>query len=147
MQIALGKNPKGERLALVIGGATKDADVRTTQNGKTVVKFGLGIGKRADDSSIYADCEAWGRVGELAKTVKKGDIVLAAGYLHSHEYNGQTYTSLNCEIVLNASLMGTAAISQAAAQVTGQPAESTAQTTAPQENGFTEITGEDDLPF
>lgn len=133
---------------LIIGGATKDAEEKTFDSGKTKVRFSLGVGKRADDTSIYADCEAWGRAAELAKTIKKGDLVLAAGDIRSHEYNGKTYTSLNCEIVINASLMGAAGLAQAAGQVNTQASASASTAPTQGDTGFTEIAADNDsLPF
>lgn len=133
---------------MVIGGATKDAEERTTQSGKTVVKFSLGCGKRADDSSIYADCEAWNRVADLAKGIKKGDLVMAAGSIRPYtSQTGKTYNNLNCEIVVNASLMGVAGITQAAAKLQGNtPASVPTAATAPNTD-FVEIGADDGLPF
>ena len=141
MQFVVGKNPNGEKLVVVIGGATKDAESKTFDSGKTKVQFSLGVGKRADGSSIYADCEAWGRVGEQAKDIHKGDVVFAAGSVRSHEYNGKTYTSVNCEIVINASAtLNNANVPASAGDTNDSPKENA-------ETDFEEIGEDDALPF
>lgn len=141
MQFVVGKNAEGEKLVVVIGGATRGAESKTFDSGKTKVRFSLGVGKRADGSGIYADCEAWGRVSEQAHGIHKGDVVFAAGAVRSHEYNGKTYTSVNCEIVIDASATFSSANAQAEARGESGSAKENVET------DFEEIGDDGTLPF
>lgn len=81
---------------IAVGRVTKDAEVKTTKNGKEKVKFSFAF---ADKD--YMNVEAWGdsHQGQVAAALEKGDQIFVAGTVRSWEYNGKTYTSLDAEFV------------------------------------------------
>ena len=96
--------------------------IRLTQN---------GVWRRedADDSTVFANCEAW-QVSELRRRNKKGDPVLVFGQMRSHEYNGRTYHTLVADFV----------------QFIGSTTEMQPEPQQPEQEAF--FTAEDDdLPF
>jgi len=88
----------GNGFVMVVGKATKDADYRLvgTKN-SALCKLGLVVGRKEDDSPIYANIDAWWDLAGACKGVRKGDTVLALGTIEEREYNGQTYKTLRAE--------------------------------------------------
>jgi len=85
-------------LTIVIGNATKDAEVKTVGEKKSLVaSFGLAIGKRQDTTTIFANCKAWRHLATYASGIRKGDTVIVAGKFESREWEGKTYTDLTAE--------------------------------------------------
>lgn len=100
MQCVLGKNPEGKAIVMVVGGATRDAEVKMVgDSGKSKVTFSLGFGKNKNEENIYANCDAWGNLRGYASTIEKADTVCAIGTIHSYTSptNGKTYNTLNVE--------------------------------------------------
>lgn len=100
MQVVLGKNPDGKSIVLVVGGATKDAEVKVFGEKSTKkVCLSLGLGKNKNDENIYANCDVFGRLRGYASTIEKADVVMAIGTIHSYTSptNGKTYNTLNVE--------------------------------------------------
>jgi len=78
-------------LLLIAGGVGKDAELRTTQNGKKVLGFSVGVSGR-DKETTWFDCSLWGERGEkLAPYIKKGGKVTVSGQVSAREYNGKAY--------------------------------------------------------
>lgn len=79
-----------------IGRATKDAEVSTTNNGKSVAKFTLAVDRRfknADGEKVadFINIVAWSKLAEICgKYVKKGKQVAVIGEVQgrSYEVNG-----------------------------------------------------------
>lgn len=75
-----------------IGRATKDVEVSTTNNGKSVAKFTIAIDRRfknADGEKVadFINIVAWSKLAEICgKYVKKGKQVAVIG-----EVQGRTY--------------------------------------------------------
>ena len=80
-----------------IGRATKDAEVSTTNNGKSVAKFTIAVDRRyknADGEKVadFINIVAWSKLAEICgKYVKKGKQVAVIGELQgrSYEVNGE----------------------------------------------------------
>lgn len=84
----------------LIGNATKDAELRTTPNGKSVCAIDLAIGRRFDkDKTDFFHVIAWNGLAETCgKYVKKGMKIAAVGELQARTYeakDGTTRVSLD----------------------------------------------------
>lgn len=86
---------------MVAGYVARDAEMRTTQNGKTLTTWGVAAAKIKKDDGNYetkwTNCQAWHDTARAAATIKKGDTVLCIGRLETNEYNGKTYKNLVVE--------------------------------------------------
>lgn len=81
----------------VIGNVTRDAELRNTQTGDSVLNFALARNDRRTKEATFVDCSIWGKLGEsLAPYLKKGQKVYCEGELSTREYNGKTY--LQCRV-------------------------------------------------
>lgn len=77
-----------------MGNLTRDPELRTTPNGKSVCSFSLALNhsyKGADGNWVeetdYVDVTAWGPLGErVAQYVTKGRPVLVSGRLQSQSW-------------------------------------------------------------
>lgn len=85
---------------IITGFVARDAETKSTKNGKDYVTFSVAIGKDKDDKSIWTSCKAWGDAAKVAATIVKGDTVLCVGRLDKHEYNGKTYKEIVCEFII-----------------------------------------------
>lgn len=86
---------------MVAGYVARDAEMRTTQNGKTLTTWGVAAAKIKKDDGNYetkwTNCQAWHDTARAAVTIKKGDTVLCIGRLETNEYNGKAYKNLVVE--------------------------------------------------
>lgn len=76
---------------LLTGGLTKDPELSTTNSGKQVCRFSIGVKRDftgADQpESDYFNCVAWAGLGETCgKYLKKGSKVLVEGQMLTHSY-------------------------------------------------------------
>ena len=85
---------------MACGNATKDAEFKLLGEKNTPnCKWGMAVGKDKDDNTVFANCEAWGRLANYAANIKKGDPVLVFGQMRSREYNDKTYHTLVADFV------------------------------------------------
>lgn len=119
---------------IVCGYVAKDAELKTTQTGKSLCRWSVSVGTRQkgeEKETIWVSCQAWHDAARAASQIKKGDTVLAVGKIETNKYEGKTYKNLVCEFV---SIMR------------GAPAES-----APASSGFEDLSSfeaiENDVPF
>lgn len=83
--------------AMVLGNATRDAELRTTPNGKSVASFAVATNRRWKDQSgetkdevQFHEIVAWGKLAEIAsQIVKKGTKVYVEGRLQTRNWEGQ----------------------------------------------------------
>lgn len=69
---------------VITGGITRDAEIKSTPNGKTVANFSVADTRGWGDNqkSIFLDCVAWDKLAETAgKIIKKGKQVWISGSL------------------------------------------------------------------
>ena len=72
-------------LVCLIGRLTKDPELKTTQNGKSVVTFSLAVDGFKDTDFI--DCVSWNATAEnLAKVKKKGEQIALTGRITTRSY-------------------------------------------------------------
>jgi single-stranded DNA-binding protein len=85
---------------LITGNASKDAELkRVGEKQSPNTKWGVAVGKDAEDKVVFVNCEAWGRLAYKASEIQKGDPVLVIGKLESHEYQGKTYHTVVAEFL------------------------------------------------
>jgi len=76
----------------IAGNIGKDAELRTTQNGKQVAGFSVAVSKGRDQETIWFDCSLWGeRAAKLAPYLTKGSRVTVSGEVSAREHNGKAY--------------------------------------------------------
>ena len=99
---------KAGKYAILCGYVPRDADVRQTQSGKMVVNFSVKRGETSNEDGTktaqWINCVAWQRIGEIARYIQKGDVVLCTGELQERTYDTRdgdtrTVTELVCEFV------------------------------------------------
>ena len=75
----------------IIGGLTRDPESRTTQSGKQVCTFTVGVNRRNDrDKSDFFRVNAWGELGNnCAKYLSKGKRVRVTGSVSLSTYTAQ----------------------------------------------------------
>ena len=85
----------------IIGNATADATLRTTQNGVSVCSFSVAVrgkGKNKENETTFFNVTAWRALGETcAKYVKKGKKVCVVGPVSISTYdskNGEKRSNL-----------------------------------------------------
>ncbi len=90
---------KGFNKVTLLGNLTRDPELRTTPNGRSVCSFSLAVnrtwnnqqGEKQEDVSFF-DCTAWGKAGEIINQyVQKGQALLISGRLNQRtwEQDGQ----------------------------------------------------------
>ncbi len=77
---------------ILIGRLTKNAELKSTPNGKSVTNFTLAV-QRDKETSDFINCTAWNKTAEiLTQYTSKGSLVAVEGRLQvrSYDSNGQT---------------------------------------------------------
>jgi single-strand DNA-binding protein len=83
---------------VIAGNCTKDAELRTTQNGSKVAGFSVAVNGFAngEKTTDFFDVSIWGKRGEaVMQFAKKGAKICVSGELGTREYNGKTYLTVN----------------------------------------------------
>lgn len=145
MRIVAGKH------AVVAGYVPRDAEVRTTQTGKSVCNFSVKSSEtvNADGTRTanWLNCVAWQKACDVARYIQKGDTVLVAGELQERSYttrdgDDRSVTELVCEFVM---IMQSNAVAPMFPVV---PDGSQSTSFAPPSLGeLEEVVTDDDLPF
>lgn len=90
---------------IVCGFVARDAEFKTTQNGKSLCTWSIKVGEKTSPTegergeAIWTNCQAWHNAARYAASIKKGDTVLAVGRISVNEYEGKTYKNLVCEFI------------------------------------------------
>lgn len=125
----------------IIGGLTRDPESRTTQSGKQVCTFTVGVNRRNDrEKSDFFRVNAWGELGNnCARYLSKGKRVRVTGSVSLSTYTAQDgITRANLE-VLAQDVEFLSPVSQGQ-QNAPQAAKADAQ------SGFVQV-DEEELPF
>ena len=76
------------------GRLTKDVEMRTTQNGVSVINFTIAWNRKINDDNekvLYMDCEAWRGTADLInKHFKKGNEIIVEGELYTNTYQTES---------------------------------------------------------
>ncbi|HLB32098.1 MAG TPA: single-stranded DNA-binding protein [Patescibacteria group bacterium] len=83
--------------AMVLGNATRDAEMRYTPNGQAVANFAVATNRRwknqageMQEAVEYHEITVWGKLGEIANTIiKKGTKVYVEGRLQTRSWEAQ----------------------------------------------------------
>ena len=125
----------------IIGGLTRDPESRTTQSGKQVCTFTVGVNRRNDrEKSDFFRVSAWGELGNnCAKYLNKGKRVRVTGSVSLSTYTAQDGTTrANLEVLAqDVEFLSPASQGQ-------QNAPQTAKTDA--QSGFVQVEN-DEIPF
>lgn len=87
---------------ILIGRLTKDVEVRTTQQGKSVAMFSIAVddGYGDDKKAYFFNVVAWGKTAEaMANFTHKGSKIAAKGKLTSRSYEKDGQKKYITEIV------------------------------------------------
>lgn len=81
---------------ILLGNLTRDIELRHTQSGQALAKFGMAINRKwsqngeQKESTCFVDLTAWGRQAEvLAQYVKKGSQLFVEGRLEYSTWESQ----------------------------------------------------------
>lgn len=99
---------KGFNKVTLLGNLTRDPELRTTPNGRSVCSFSLAVNrswKGADGTTQEAvdffDCVAWAKAGELiAQYTQKGRALLVSGRLQSRSWEQDGQKRSKVEVVV-----------------------------------------------
>lgn len=127
------------------GRLTANPEQKTTQSGTAVCSFTLAVDRNyKQDNGPTADfinCVAWKKTAEfLARYFRKGQEVLAEGSIQIRTYNDQQGVKRYVTEVQVDNVYFCGPKQEAEQSDTAAPSY-------PQQEGFTEVTGDDDLPF
>jgi single-strand DNA-binding protein len=85
-----------ENQITLVGNITREPELRFTQGGQAVTKFGMAVNRRFQqagewkESTSFFDVVAWGQLGEnVASSLAKGSRVMVAGRLEQRSYETQ----------------------------------------------------------
>ncbi|MBQ0124971.1 MAG: single-stranded DNA-binding protein [Clostridiales bacterium] len=133
---------------ILMGRILKDIELKKTVNGVSIINFGIAVArpyqKDKEQESDFIDCVAWRAVAEfIERNFGKGDPILVTGEIRTDNYEdkngekrkGVTVHVSNAEFVLG---------NKKKKEKTETKAEEL-QTTYTED--FTEVSGDDDLPF
>lgn len=142
--------------ATIIGRLTRDPEVRTTPNGRTVATLGVATNRTWLDQSgakqerpEYHNCVLWAKLADIAgQYLTKGHRVYLEGRLETRDWTGQDGVKrYRTEIIVDNMIMLDGARGTGSA---GSSAPSAAQGSAPpppQDGGTTDEIKVEDIPF
>ena len=141
----------------LMGRLTGDPELKTTQNGISVVSFRVAVDRayRAKDQERQADfipCTAWRQTAEfISKYFKKGSALCVTGSIQTRSWQDQQgQRRYATEVVVDEAMFvdsrneGAAAPGGYTPDAYAAPSFSTPAGTAP---NFEELKADDDLPF
>ena len=137
--------------AIIMGRLTADPELRTTASGLSVTTFSVaidrGYAKAGEERQTdFINVGAWRQTAEfVSKYFQKGSMIAVQGSIQTRSYedkNGNKRTATEV-VANNVSFCGSKAESGTTARAGGAPA---AYQSAGSED-FSELAGEDDLPF
>jgi len=92
----------------LIGRLTRDAEIKTTQNGQTVCKFSIAVNRRMkkgdqwEDEANFFDVTLWGKQGEsLSKYLVKSKMIGIDGELRQDRWQQDGQNRSRIEVVAN----------------------------------------------
>ena len=91
------------QLLIISGNVGKDAELRRTQGGKSVLGFSLAVDNGKDDQgnsrpATWYDCSIWGKRAESLEThITKGTKLILLGRPTAREHDGKAYLGINVD--------------------------------------------------
>jgi len=77
---------------ILLGNLTRDIEMRNTQSGMALAKFGMAVNRKVKDreTTCFVDLTAWGRQAEvLSQYVQKGSQLFVEGRLEYSTWESQ----------------------------------------------------------
>ncbi len=78
---------------ILMGRATRDAEVRYSQDNKAIAKYTLAVDrikKQGEESADFINCVAFDKAGEFAeKYIRKGTKLLVSGHIQTGSYTNK----------------------------------------------------------
>lgn len=74
---------------IIIGNLGGDAEVKDTKNGNLLAKFSVAVNKKGKDgkeTTTWVNVQAWGKLAESCRNLKKGERVVVIGEYISNAY-------------------------------------------------------------
>ena len=74
---------------IIMGRLTTDPELKSTQNGKSVIQFTVAIDRNSKDKATdFISCVAWDKTAEfISKYFSKGRMIAVEGRLQSRTYD------------------------------------------------------------
>lgn len=147
---------------MVLGNATRDAELRTTPNGKSVAGFAVATNRRWKDQSgetkdevQFHEIVAWGKLAEIAaQIIKKGSKVYVEGRLQTRTWEGQDGAKRERTEIIADNIIGLSSRGEVSSENDYTQTESTNETPKPKKiakEDNTESSDDeinlDDIPF
>jgi len=146
--------------AMIIGNATRDVELRTTPNGKSVASFAVATNRRYQDASgerreevQFHEIVAWGKLGEIAEQIiKKGGKVYVDGRIQTRSWEGQDgnkreRTEIIAENIIGLSSRGDVTEHSEPSQASQSPAEQKPADKDKEDQSKEDEINLDDIPF
>ncbi len=138
---------------VLMGRLTFEPELKVTQSGVSVVRFGLAVDRRyqqqnAEKKTDFIDCVAWRQTAEfIEKYFHKGNMIAVEGSIQTENYVDQNGTNRKSVSVVANNVSFCGSKSESNAQNGTAPAQSNSQTYAPSDMDIEVIDDDDDLPF
>lgn len=99
---------KGFNKVTLLGNLTRDPELRTTPNGRSVASFSLAVNRswrgadgQTQEAVDFFDCVAWGKAGEIiSQYTQKGRALLVSGRLQSRSWEQDGQKRSKVEVVV-----------------------------------------------
>lgn len=90
-------------ITILTGRLTKDPEVKTTQNNKTVLSFSLAVDRGDKDRTTdFIDCVAWGSTADfIGKWFSKGSPLSVIGKVQTRTYEKDGQNIKRTEILVD----------------------------------------------
>ena len=83
-------------ITVIAGNVGKDAELRNTQGGDSVLGFSVAVDNGKDKPPTWWDCSVWGkRATSLAPYIKKGTKLTLSGRVSARAHDGKAYLQLS----------------------------------------------------
>lgn len=138
---------------VLMGRLTFEPELKVTQSGVSVVRFGLAVDRRyqqqnAEKKTDFIDCVAWRQTAEfIEKYFHKGNMIAVEGSIQTENYVDQNGTNRKSVTVVANNVSFCGSKSESNAQNGTAPAQSNSRAYAPSDMDIEVIDDDDDLPF
>src|SRR6056297_2427108 len=86
------------QILTIAGNVGRDAELRKTQNGDSVLGFSIAVDNGKDKDASWYDCSVWGkRADALSQHITKGLKLCVSGRPSCREHNGKAYMQINVD--------------------------------------------------
>ena len=135
---------------ILMGRLTNEPELRQTQNGTMVVKFGLAVKRRfSNDQADFLNCSAWGKTAEfVSKYFHKGNMIALSGRIETGSYQKDGQTVYTTGIVAEEVYFTGEKVEQGTVNLMGTPNSTGTGNNMPDYDDFADMDFDDEqLPF